>query len=74
MLTKDDSAVGSEFAYDVPYTFNRTALQYNFWSVPYPYRYKKGVPYFLAKIEMYRTVLPFLMLTAQGRVSSETVR
>ena len=29
-------------------------------NVPYPYHYKKRVPYFFAKIEAYRTVLPSL--------------
>ena len=54
----------------VPY--QRTVLQFKFWSVPYPYHYKKGVPYFLAKIEVYqtvltyRTVLPSLLLTTQN--------
>ena len=35
-------------------------------NVPYPYHYKKGVSYFLAKIETYRTVLPFLLLTTRN--------
>ena len=59
----------------VPY--QRTVLQFNFWSVPYPHHYKKGVPYpyhykkgvpyqstvLLRKIEAYRTVLPSLFVT-----------
>ena len=28
-------------------------------NVPYPYHYKKSVPYFLAKIEAYRTVTTY---------------
>ena len=33
--------------YLAPWTvpYQRTVLQFKFWSVPYPYHYKKGVPY-----------------------------
>ena len=37
-------------------TFSRKAYRTN---VPYPYLYKKDVPYFLAKIEAYRTYVPY---------------
>ena len=57
--------VCSEFAYYVPRILNRTVLQFNFGSVPYLYHSKKGilyqrtVPYFLAKIEVYRTYVSY---------------
>ena len=33
-------------------------------NVPYPYHYKKGLPYFLAKVETYRIVLTYPYRTA----------
>ena len=71
--------IRSEFAYYVPRILNRTVLAYRtsvqFWkrTVPtYPTgiitkkAYRVSVPYFLAKIEKYRTVLPFLLLTTRN--------
>ena len=85
MSSKDGSTVRSEFAYYVPRTLNRTipayrtSVQFLERTVPtYPARintkkaYRTSVPYFLAKIEAYRTiltyrtVLPSLLLTTHN--------
>ena len=85
VLSKDGSTVRSEFAYYVPRTFNRTVPAYR-TSVQFLKRtlptystrtitekaYRTTVPYFLAKIEAYhtvltyRTVLPSLLLTTRN--------
>ena len=72
VLSKDGSTVRPEFAYYVPRTFNRTvpayrtSVQFLKRTVP-TYRtrtitkkaYRSTVPYFLAKIEAYLTVLTY---------------
>ena len=49
--------VRSEFAYYVPRTLNRTVLTSRTITKK---AYRTSVPYFLAKIEAYRTILPSL--------------
>ena len=71
----DGSTVRSEFANYVPRTSNRivpayrTSVQFLKRTAP-TYRTrtitKKGVPYFLAKIEAYHTVLPSLLLSTRN--------
>ena len=65
VLSKDGSMVRSEFAYYVPRTFNRTVPAYRtsvqFLKHTLPtngtLQKRRTVPYFLAKIEAYHTVL-----------------
>ena len=74
-----DGTERSELAYYVPRTLNRTVPAYrtsvHFLKRTVPtYRsrtiskkaYPTSVPYFLAKIEAYRTVLPSLLLTTRN--------
>ena len=56
--------VRSEFAYYVPRALNRTVLTSRTRTITKK-AYRTSVPYFLAKIEAYRTVLPSLQWRIQ---------
>ena len=51
-------------------TFAKKAYRTN---VPYPYHYKKSIPYFLAKIEAYRTV-PYCHPWSTMRLNARILR
>ena len=59
------SSLRSEFAYDVTRTLNRTVPAYRTSvqsyqrTVPVPLQKRHSVPYLFAKIEVYRTYVPY---------------